>query len=267
MCQDSCTTFQQSLQTAFVTERYCNQLSPLPVLQARQEVINEITKTCRLDQPATKCVATTRDEQSNCGYGDSEPGVLSAQKWCQLRPFELCCRDPALQARNQQNNQQNTNGTNTSTSVSTPSNGQQLDPAVIPLAIVAGILFLIGVGLLTRYFLQKRKLSTHSVLPKARMMEDAKFTSTTESKTPLSTDVELPPAPVQVRRRSVMDARQSVYTVIVTHKYAAEKDDELNLLEGDRLLVTAVYADGWCLGTNSDTGKTGIFPAVCVANL
>jgi hypothetical protein len=180
-----------------------------------------------------------------------------------MRPFELCCRDTSLQTRNNQN----TNTTNPNPSISNQSNGQQLDPVVIPLAIVAVILFLTGVALLIRYILHKRRLSRHSVLPKSKMMEDSKPSVALDRRVSLSKEIELPHAPVQVRRRSVIDARQSVYTVIVTHKYSAEKDDELDLLEGDRILVTAVYADGWCLGTNSDNGKTGIFPAVCVANL
>jgi len=43
--------------------------------------------------------------------------------------------------------------------------------------------------------------------------------------------------------------------------YAATKDDELSLKQGDKYLISEVYEDGWCRGKNLRTGETGVCPS------
>ena len=46
--------------------------------------------------------------------------------------------------------------------------------------------------------------------------------------------------------------------------YPANGPEELNLKEGDLVIVHNRNLDGWCRGTHVSTGKTGHFPATFV---
>jgi hypothetical protein len=254
MCQDTCTTFQQSLQTAFVTERYCNLGAPLAILQARQEVINQITRSCRLDRLPTTCVMATKEEERSCGFAPK--GSEEAKKWCQLRPFELCCGSLNIAKLDTPTAGPDQNGSNPPNQ---QSNQQQLNPVIVPVSVVCGILFFVGVGLLLRHWLlRNQRLAKTSTKPP--------FVSLHQK---IEIDIKEPEVATMKRRKSTTDTsnRKSVYTVLVTHEYKAEKEDELDLREGDRILVTCVFADGWAMGINTNDEKTGLFPVVCVSNL
>jgi hypothetical protein len=55
------------------------------------------------------------------------------------------------------------------------------------------------------------------------------------------------------------------YTAFVTNEYEARHPDELTLKEGDQILITKVYEDGWGVGRNISTNEKGVFPVVCVS--
>ncbi|KAJ8329861.1 fus1 actin binding activity protein [Batrachochytrium dendrobatidis] len=55
------------------------------------------------------------------------------------------------------------------------------------------------------------------------------------------------------------------YATHVTQSYHAEQEDELDMEQGDLVHVVRVFEDGWGKGRNATTGKTGIFPVVCLA--
>ncbi|KAJ3382374.1 hypothetical protein HDU84_004336 [Entophlyctis sp. JEL0112] len=50
----------------------------------------------------------------------------------------------------------------------------------------------------------------------------------------------------------------------IIHPYEALLQDELDLVEGDDLILVKKFDDGWAQGINPLTGKQGAFPLVCV---
>jgi len=46
-----------------------------------------------------------------------------------------------------------------------------------------------------------------------------------------------------------------------TSDYKATREDELSISKDDRIYVESAFSDGWALGTNTNTGKEGLFPA------
>jgi uncharacterized protein YlzI (FlbEa/FlbD family) len=52
--------------------------------------------------------------------------------------------------------------------------------------------------------------------------------------------------------------------VVVYESYIANKSDEITANEGDFIVISKEFDDGWALGMNITTGKKGVFPmAIC----
>ncbi|KAI8613463.1 hypothetical protein BC830DRAFT_1132114 [Chytriomyces sp. MP71] len=56
-------------------------------------------------------------------------------------------------------------------------------------------------------------------------------------------------------------------SVVVVHAYDVTDSDELALVVGRTILLIEAFDDGWAEGTDTLTGKTGVFPMACVARL
>ncbi|KAJ3134516.1 hypothetical protein HK100_003561 [Physocladia obscura] len=71
------------------------------------------------------------------------------------------------------------------------------------------------------------------------------------------------------QQTTVIAAKQAANTEImrIIHPYDAQLEDELQLVEGDDLIVLKKFDDGWAQGLNPLTGKQGAFPLVCVISL
>ncbi|TPX44751.1 hypothetical protein CcCBS67573_g10397 [Chytriomyces confervae] len=53
--------------------------------------------------------------------------------------------------------------------------------------------------------------------------------------------------------------------VKVIHSYAPAAVDELDLVEGDDLILIKRFDDGWAVGMQPVSGRQGVFPLICVA--
>ncbi|EDO40713.1 predicted protein, partial [Nematostella vectensis] len=56
-------------------------------------------------------------------------------------------------------------------------------------------------------------------------------------------------------------------THVATHKFIMRHNDEINLDEGDPMMVYQTCEDLWCEGTNLRTGQCGVFPSRYVARM
>ncbi|XP_032237759.2 C-Jun-amino-terminal kinase-interacting protein 1 [Nematostella vectensis] len=56
-------------------------------------------------------------------------------------------------------------------------------------------------------------------------------------------------------------------THVATHKFIMRHNDEINLDEGDPMMVYQTCEDLWCEGTNLRTGQCGVFPSRYVASI
>ncbi|KAI9009058.1 hypothetical protein DFJ74DRAFT_686719 [Hyaloraphidium curvatum] len=52
---------------------------------------------------------------------------------------------------------------------------------------------------------------------------------------------------------------------VASSAYTPAQDDEITMVQGDRIYVDAAYSDGWARGFNARTGEEGLFPADFVA--
>lgn len=50
----------------------------------------------------------------------------------------------------------------------------------------------------------------------------------------------------------------------VIQSYSPQRDDELELVVGDVIVLQSAFRDGWGLGTNERTGTMGALPLVCL---
>ncbi|KAJ3056185.1 hypothetical protein HK097_007791 [Rhizophlyctis rosea] len=54
---------------------------------------------------------------------------------------------------------------------------------------------------------------------------------------------------------------------IVMHDYEPQADDEIRLRVGDYIRLSLLFNDGWAKGMNETTGKHGLLPCACVAEI
>ncbi|KAJ3083566.1 Sorbin and SH3 domain-containing protein 2, partial [Physocladia obscura] len=71
------------------------------------------------------------------------------------------------------------------------------------------------------------------------------------------------PTPSQ-RMSSIYDTLSNDNSRKVIYNFVPSQGDELALQEGDRVIVTRSFDDGWSYGTNVTTGKEGNFPSDCL---
>ncbi|KAJ3137670.1 Abnormal cell lineage protein 44 [Physocladia obscura] len=71
----------------------------------------------------------------------------------------------------------------------------------------------------------------------------------------------------QTSAMSAKEAANGGDIMRIIHPYDAQLEDELQLVEGDDLIVLKKFDDGWAQGLNPLTGKQGAFPLVCVISL
>ncbi|KAJ3089392.1 Vinexin [Quaeritorhiza haematococci] len=57
-------------------------------------------------------------------------------------------------------------------------------------------------------------------------------------------------------------APQALITIPVTARFVPVLEDEIEVNVGDLVTIRMLYDDGWCVGTNLRSGKSGVFPLI-----
>jgi hypothetical protein len=254
ICTLPCAMFQQTLQATLTNPTFCIQTADTEILKKRQELIVSIGSTCKLESPfviSDQCVEGIPSEFLTCGFGSSKIGQEQLASWCERMPQEKCC----IAFQTQSNSTKL--GTSSPTGIKSITT---LNVGMLFTAIIGMVLILSSVGyLLCKYRSKFRKTNRFSVFEKS---VDFKNESVVRFSTLDSLDSCDIPSPIREDTKAVS---KSIMISTVTHSYEKQRPDELGLSIGDSIIVSSVYSDGWGHGLNANTGKSGVFPVVCIA--
>lgn len=82
--------------------------------------------------------------------------------------------------------------------------------------------------------------------------------------TPAGEEVPPPPPPPPPPATAATAAATAPHAIAL-YDYEIDEDNEIELVEGDRIVDIEFASDDWWSGRNERTGATGLFPAVCIA--
>ncbi|KAI8897125.1 hypothetical protein BC833DRAFT_57728 [Globomyces pollinis-pini] len=91
ICYSSCMTFLMSLQAAFSNPDLCDQNPGWAINNQRSYFVNSISSICSASVTLKTCVPAIKLEAKNCGFGNDESGIKSANEWCKSQQGDPCC--------------------------------------------------------------------------------------------------------------------------------------------------------------------------------
>ncbi|KAJ3276405.1 hypothetical protein HDV01_005028 [Terramyces sp. JEL0728] len=270
MCYDSCSIFQHSLQSAINNASLCPATFDTNIQMARQILVNSAGASCSVDNSGG-CVMSVNSEDNNCGFGNSAMGLSLSSQWCNLRPFETCCKSVSQNRQSSPASNLGPDVANVQPWASSNSGNAGLSVgiivliAVLSLAVVSALAFF-AVTML-RNSRKAKNLAIQQKVPDIFSAHDLDKAFTKPPPLDLSFDEKtFEVKPSKRNSNSSGETELNAYSTIVTQDYTAVKDDELTIKIGQSIHVLSVFADGWGQGV-LDSGETGIFPVVCVASL
>ncbi|KAJ3223497.1 hypothetical protein HDU81_009146 [Chytriomyces hyalinus] len=287
MCPSLCTTATTTYASVFQSAQCTPNSSWLAgKLGTRTSACDTMSSVIQSPMKNQHCLVGIASDLKYCGFASKSSG----DAFCAANPAEDCCRFPdsgfdgykvfdgtqfvypvALKAVG--------SGSTTGTSGKGP-DGDYASDGKAPVAIIGGVLGgvfgLVGIVLLVWIFHCRRARRNSGMGFTATQLPENELTlprHNLELKTKSNSSSPIPPPSPHIAAslsRPKLAATTTTTTtkheiVKVIHSYAPAAVDELDLVEGDDLILIKRFDDGWAVGMQPVSGRQGVFPLICVA--
>ncbi|KAJ3059871.1 hypothetical protein HDU98_004109 [Podochytrium sp. JEL0797] len=283
LCHDVCQQALATYQNVYANNKCVVSPSLQSKLTLRNNVCNSSTSTTTT---AKQCSLGVAPELTACGFVNAAQSLAYCAN--PVTSSDACCTYPAgAQFQTLGSDGQFHLPTPPPASSSGPSTGAIAGGAIggiLAIALIAGGVFVY----------MKRSKSQSNLHIANRFDNDNAYKHELEPTTTFNTNtVPAYPPPARQQQQQQLSTNASLNTskpqqqppvmipqqqlqqkqggeiVRIIHTYESQLPDELNLVEGDDLILVKRFDDGylWAQGVNPLTGKQGAFPLVCVCTL